>query len=43
VMSGDGELREPSPRAGEGEPQLPPETQVEQFRDFLDNVDPEDF
>ena len=43
VMIGDGELREPPHRSGEGEQQLPPETQVEQFRDFLDNVDPEDF
>lgn len=43
VMSGDGELREPAHRSGEAEPELPPEAQVEQFRDFLDNVDPEDF
>lgn len=45
VMTGDGELREPSQSPPEEQAPNPEraEQEVRQFRDFLDTVDPEDF
>lgn len=45
IMTGDGELREPSDSAGPDAAPAPEEAEqeVRQFRDFLDSVDPEDF
>lgn len=45
IMTGDGELREPSQVQPEEKAPSPEhaEQEVRQFRDFLDTVDPEDF